>query len=88
MESVTIRLDKGLAKAMQKAMKDRYSTKTEFIREAIRKQISDAEKERALRRLEENFDKGKWHGTTDEDDRRAREEVSREYAKRHGIVLE
>jgi metal-responsive CopG/Arc/MetJ family transcriptional regulator len=40
-----LKLEKTLAKEIEKAMKEHhYSTKTEFIREAIRKQINELEK--------------------------------------------
>ena len=39
MKTVTFKLDDNLAKHMQKAMGELYTTKTEFIREAIRDKI-------------------------------------------------
>lgn len=87
MESITLKVDTGLAKAMKKAMKPKYATKTEFIREAIRDKITKAEKEEALKNLEKYFGTGAHHKTTYEEERVIREKVGREYAKRHGIDL-
>ena len=43
MESVTIRLESELAQKVQENLKPYYSTKTEFIREAIRDKIKQLE---------------------------------------------
>ena len=87
MESITIKVEKAFSKEIEKAMKPNYSTKTEFIREAIRDKIKNNKKETALELLHKNFGIGKTK-TTDEDLRKAREEVGRAYAKRHGIDLD
>lgn len=52
MESVTIRLDKPLAKKIEQSLNPYYATKTEFIREAIREKIKREEQERFLRSLQ------------------------------------
>lgn len=64
----------------------RYTTKTEFIREAIRDKIDDLETKAALKRLEKvyGFSKRK---TTDEDLHKAREEAVKEMAQEMGIKL-
>jgi len=47
MENVCLRLDSALSKQIEKDMKEfRYSTKTEFIREAIRSKLKELEEER------------------------------------------
>ena len=55
MENVSIKLDSRVAKEISKALKDfKYSTKTEFIRDAIRAKLKELEKER---RIEEQWQK-------------------------------
>jgi hypothetical protein len=85
METLTFKAEEAFVKEMEEAMSPSYSTKTEFIREAIRDKINDLEKKRALKALYDNFGKGRHHQTTDEDDRRAREQVAKEYAKKFGL---
>jgi len=48
MESVTVRLDTALAKKIDTSLKPYYSTKTEFIREAIREKLKRLEQEQFL----------------------------------------
>ncbi|MFW5852937.1 MAG: ribbon-helix-helix domain-containing protein [Nanoarchaeota archaeon] len=51
METITLRVDRDFAQEMEKAMRPYYSTKTEFIREAIREKLKQIRKENnALRR--------------------------------------
>lgn len=51
MEIITLRVDKEFGKEIERHMHPYYSTKTEFIREAIREKIIKIRKEeRALRR--------------------------------------
>ncbi|MFT4326265.1 MAG: ribbon-helix-helix domain-containing protein [Candidatus Woesearchaeota archaeon] len=45
MQSITIKLDDAMAQSMQKHLKPYYSTKTEFIREAIRDKLKQLEQE-------------------------------------------
>jgi len=48
MESVSLKLDSALAREIGSAMKSaHYSTKTEFIREAIRDKLAELREERA-----------------------------------------
>ena len=66
METVSLKLERGILREIDKNLKKRrYSTRTEFIRDAIRKKLSDQEKEELLRAV------AKLHGyskrkTTDE----------------------
>ncbi len=87
MESITIKVEKELAAEMDKAMKPLYSTKTEFIREAIRDKIKDVENEQLMAHFKKYFGKAKVK-TTDEQARRVREEVSRRWVKEAGIDLD
>lgn len=80
MESITIKVDEALAREMERVMKPLYSTRTEFIREAVRDKIKQ-EKER---RLEENFGKGKPR-RPELSDREVREIAAKDIAKKHGL---
>ncbi len=85
MESITIKVDPAFARQMDKAMKPLYSTKTEFIRAAIREKIErQKETENLLRVIDENFGKVKRQTSPEEEDR-IRERVGRELMRRHGI---
>ena len=56
MESLSLKLENQFLLNIEKAMKKHnYSTKTEFIREAIRDKIKDLEKEEALLRLKNMY---------------------------------
>jgi len=88
METVSIKFDENFLRVIEKIMKqNNYSTKTEFIREAIRDKIDDLEKKEALKRLEKAYGAGlKMHKRviTDEDLHRAREEAALELIKELG----
>lgn len=87
MESITIKVEDELAREIEKAMKPYYSTKTEFIREAVRNKIKDIKKERIIEELRRNFGKAKTK-TPLAMDRVTRKEVGEEFAKRFGINLD
>lgn len=87
METISIRFEESFLRYMEKIMKGhRYSTKTEFIREAIRDKIDNLETKAALKRLEKvyGFSKRK---TTDEELHKAREEAVKEMAQEMGVEL-
>lgn len=78
MESITIKLEEQFAKNVEKLMKrHNYSTKTEFIREAIRDKVDDLEKEEALMRVRKMYGASKLK-TTDEQLHKAREKAFEE----------
>ena len=79
MQTISIKIDEELMKAMKKLMKEhRYSTQTEFIREAIRMKLSEErERKDVLKRLHKIYGASRIQ-TTDEDLHRVREEISRE----------
>ena len=86
MAFVSIRLEDELLRKVGSCMKDlNYSTKTEFIRSAIRDKIKEAEKEK--RRLEQWDKLLAMRGTlvgkakTDEEFRKLKEEAGEEYLK-------
>lgn len=85
MQTWTIKLDDEFAKEIEKAMKPLYSTKTEIVREALRKHVKDLEKERALVALRENFGKGRGIAKTAMTDRQVREKVSKELLRTYGL---
>jgi metal-responsive CopG/Arc/MetJ family transcriptional regulator len=52
METISLKLEDGLLSELdQKLSRNRYSTRTEFIRDAIREKLSDLEKDEILRSL-------------------------------------
>jgi metal-responsive CopG/Arc/MetJ family transcriptional regulator len=69
METISLKIDDGMSKKISSVMKEfNFSTKTEFIREAIRKNISNYELEQ---KRKEQWDKllnlkGKFKGKTRE----------------------
>lgn len=88
MESICIRVEKPIAEEIEKCMhKLHYSTKTEFIREALRdklKEIEEKEKKEAWEKLFalRGAFKGKERATTDEEFRKIREEVGDEFFRK------
>ncbi len=52
MEVISLKLEEGLLEEIDQTLsKHRYSTRTEFIRDAIREKLSDLEKEDMLKEL-------------------------------------
>jgi metal-responsive CopG/Arc/MetJ family transcriptional regulator len=81
METICIKIDKNLARDMEKFMKKkRYSTKTELIREAIRDKMSEYEKKEAVEWLRKLSGSSKKN-TTDKQVHRVRERLAKEYEK-------
>ena len=87
MESITIKVEEELAKEIDIAMKPDYSTKTEFIREAIRDKIKIIRKDKAIDELRKYFGKAKAK-TTYKEEREIREKVGKEFAKKFGVKLD
>ncbi|MBI2448818.1 hypothetical protein HYV49_00800 [Candidatus Pacearchaeota archaeon] len=82
MESVSLKLEKNFLKDLERIIKNyRYSTKTEFIREAIRDKMDEIEKRGMLKNLEKVFGSSK-HKTTDEDLHKAREKAFEKLEKK------
>ena len=78
MESISLKLEGEFLKDIQSIMKKhRYSTKTEFIREAIRDKIKDLEKEELLLKAKMIYGASK-RKTSDEDIHKAGEKAFRE----------
>ena len=81
METISIKLEEDFVETIEKVMKKHnYTTKTEFIREAMRERIKDLEKEEALLRLEKAYGAGaeKKRSVTDKELHRAREKAFEE----------
>ena len=84
MEPVSIKFDERSLKNIGKIMqKFGYSTKTEFIREAVRDKIKDLEKEEALKKIDKLFGASKRR-TTDAQLHEAREKLEKIYDKKFG----
>ncbi len=78
METVSIKMEGDFNKDIEKTMKKhRYSTKTEFIREAIRDKIKDLEKEEVIMRVNKLYGASK-RKTTDAELHKAREKAFKE----------
>ncbi len=86
MESITIKVDDAFAREIDEAMQPYYSTKTEFIREAIREKVQKIRKESTLEELKKYFGKSNIKSTL-ADDRKIRKQVGKEILKEHGIKL-
>lgn len=84
MQTVCIKIEENLLEKMDKSIKDYgYSTKTEFIREAIREKLEDDEKGKLIRDFLKFRGRAKKKTTYDEN-RRNREKVLLEMAKEKG----
>ena len=78
MEAVSLKLDDEFLHDIEKTMKKhRYTTKTEFIREAIRDKLKDLEKEELILRAKKLYGASK-RKTTDAQLHKAREEAFKE----------
>ena len=92
METVTLKMEESLLEAIDKSLaKNRYSTRTEFIREAIRDKISELElreieKQRAIHELAKFRGSAEVH-VSDEQHEKIREEVTKKYARKLGVRL-
>lgn len=52
MDMISLKMDEKMLKDMDNALKNNwYSTRTEFIREAIREKLSEIEREEAIKKL-------------------------------------
>ena len=82
MEAISLKLEEGLLKEIdQKIGKYRYSTRTEFIRDAIREKLTDLEKDEILKGLTKLRGSSK-RKTTDKQLHEARERLVEKYDKK------
>jgi len=84
MESITIKVEESFAKEIEKAMKPNYSTKTEFIREAIRDKLMKLRNQKIDENLLKNFGASKVKTPLWKDEM-IREQVGKEYLKRFNL---
>lgn len=87
MESVCLKMEQKLLHEIDSKLKNnRYATRTEFIRDAIRSKLSELEKEEVIKKLAKF--KGSLKGKSKMSDEEAGELASREIAKKFGIKLD
>ncbi len=87
MEHISIKLEDGFLQDMERIIKkSRYSTKSEFIREAIRDKIDEIEKKVMLEHINKIAGKFKMR-TTDEQLHKIREEVFNELAREKSVKI-
>ncbi len=87
METISLKMEKSLLDEMDSKLKEnRYSTRTEFIRDSVRRRLSELEKEEAIRKLEENF--GKFKGKFKHTDEEAGNLAVKKLLKRFNMDLE
>ena len=85
MEHISIKLEEDFLKDLEKAMRRKnYTTKSEFIREAIRDKIEEIEKKEMLKHIQSIAGKSK-RKTTDKQLHEIREEVFKELSKERGV---
>lgn len=88
MEAICVKLDEKILKNLDNNLKQHnFSTRTDFIREAIRDKLRLLEKEKAIRTLEKYFGAAKVK-VSDKRHHQIREEVSKKFAKKFGIKLD
>jgi len=87
MEIITVRFQEDILKKIDESISKHYfNSRTEFIREAVRNQLEEANKQKLI----ENFLKLKGiskTNTSDENLEKAREKVGEEIAKKFNIKL-
>jgi len=86
MEIVSLKMEKELLQEIDSKLKNnRYATRTEFIRDAIRDKLNELEKEDVIRKLAAL--KGSLKGKVRMSDEKAREAVFKEFAKKFNVQL-
>lgn len=87
MQTISLKMEDKLLSDIDTSLKThRYSTRTEFIRDAVRRRLTDLEKEQIFRRLEQM--KGSLKGKAKMSHEEAGEIAFKRIAKRLGVVLE
>jgi len=85
METVSVKFEDNFLVDIEKIMKKhRYSTRTEFIREAIRDKIIDLEKEELLKNIDKLYGSSK-RKTTNKELHIAGEKVFKALEKKYNI---
>ncbi len=81
MEPITVKFEQNFIRDMERIMRrNRYSTKAEFIREAVREKLKDLEKEDLLEKVKKIYGSSK-RKTSDEDLHKAGEKAFEELKK-------
>lgn len=81
MQVLNIKIEESILKEIDKTLKKhRYSTRTEFVREALREKMSKLEMQELFKGLEE-FRRHNKRKTTDADLHRVRGELAKELEK-------
>lgn len=81
MDVFTIKIEEGVLNEIDEILaKHRYSTRTEFVRDAIRQKLAELEKEDLLRKLAAVRGASR-HRTTDGQLHQAREKLAKEKIK-------
>lgn len=87
METVSLKMEEVLLEEIDSKIKsNRYSTRTEFIRDAIREKLTELEKREAIKKLVAL--KGSLKGKGKMSDEEAGELAALEIAKKFGIKLD
>lgn len=88
MEAICVKLDGRILRNIDDSMRDHnYTTRTDFIREAIRDKLKELEKDKAINELKKFMGAAKVR-VSDERHEQIRNEVAKEYAKKFGIKLD
>jgi len=87
METICLKMEKELLNEIDNTLKNhRYSTRTEFIRDAIRVKLSDLEKEEVIKKLAEL--KGSLKGKAKMSDKEAGDIAIKKIFKKLNINLD
>ena len=79
MENISVKFQEDILDRMDKCIETHnFNSRTEFIREAVRDKLSDLSQDELIAEFMKLRGKGKHYNTTDEDDERIREKVSKE----------
>lgn len=78
MEVLNIKIEKGIIKDIDKSLKKyRYSTRSEFVRDAIRQKLTDLEKEELMKAAAKARGSSR-HKTTDKQIHETRERLAKQ----------
>jgi len=84
METISLKMEGKLLKDIDNALKEhRYSTRTEFVRDAIRSKLTALEKEDAIRKLAAL--KGSLKGKAKMSDEEARDLAAQDALRKFGL---
>ena len=88
METICVKMEDRVAKNMDSSIKEHnYSTRTDFIREAVRDKLKELEKENTLQQLKKFLGAAKTK-VNNKRHEEIRQEVTKEYAKKLGVKLD